>query len=217
MGEFKKAEQLLEKLIQEDPENVWHYIAHGDLYYFWQVLPEKQDLHRAESWYYKAFEQKLGANTEDGLDLLERLGDVCIERLKRHSQKKLLELLEFLHIGRWMVLDELKRTVYLSDSDSVVLNHLELEISKQSKNIEQANCNLGILMNAYNLMPQKDLNGLCPFQMAEYYYQGEHSPRIIQEKMEAMQQAVSLGQLTSPVKAESAEAFSSFKLILWNK
>jgi len=212
MGEFGKAEKILTKLIEEEPDNVWNYVSYGDLYYLWQVLPEKQDLQRAESWYYKAFDRALGAGTEEGEALVERLADVCVERLKRSSLKKLLELMESLHVGRWMALDELKRTVYITGADSVVFNHLQGEISNKAKDIGQANGYLHILMNAYNLMPQRDLNDLCPFQMAEYYSQGEHSSRIIREKMQAAVKAMELGSQFSPMNAEGAEAFSRFQM-----
>lgn len=212
IGEFGKAEKILDRLIQEEPQNVWNYVSYGDLYYLWQVLPEKQNLQRAENWYYKAFDKGLGAGTEEGEALVERLGDVCVERLKRSSLNKLLELMESLHVGRWMALDELKRTVYITGPDSVVLSYLQGEISNKTKDINQANEYLDILTDAYNLMPQRDLDGLCPFQMAEYYSQGEHSNRIIMEKMEAASKAMESGDLIPPIGAEGSEAFSKFQI-----
>ena len=169
-------------------------------------------MQRAESWYYKAFDRALGAGTEEGDALVERLGDVCVGRLKRASLKKLLELMESLHVGKWMALAELTRSVYITGSESVVFNHLQGEISNKAKDINQANGYLHTLMNAYNLMPQRDLNGLCPFQMAEYYSQGEHSNRIVGEKMQAVIKAMELGSQFSPMNAEGAEAFSKFQM-----
>lgn len=211
LGEFKKAEQILTQLLEKDPNDVWSYIKFGDLYYNSQVLPEKQDLRRAESFYYKAFDKGIGAETEDGLDLIERLGDVCVERLRRKAEKNLLELLEEYHIGRWLALEALKNNVNISGHDGVIFSHLQMEIFHKVKDHEKANIALQTLTNAYNLMPQEALDGLCPFQMAEYYRDGEHTSRIIAEKMLAYQKAVDKGSIPAPTGAEGAEAFSTFQ------
>lgn len=211
LGECSKAEKILSDLIKQDPDNVQHYINYGDLYYVWQVLPEEQNLERAESWYYKAFDRHLGAGTENGLSLLERLGEVCVERLRRSSEKRLLEMMERLSIGYWPALAELRRTVYLTGPESVVLNHLQMKIHHKVRDIKEANQSLGILMNAYNLMPQRDLHDVCPSQMAEYYAQGEHTARIIAEKFDAFHRAVEEGRASLPTSTEGAEAFSEFQ------
>lgn len=217
LGQLSKAEKILSDFWEQDPEDVWNYIRFGDLYWTWQVLPEKQNLQQAESWYYKALNKQVGAGTEDGVDLLERLGDVCVERLRRSSEKRLLEMLEQLHIGSWRTLGDLQRTVYLTGPDSVVFNHLQMEIFhkisgiSKAKGIEKANECLRTLMNAYNLIPQRYLNELCPFQMSEYYSQGEHTSRIVAEKMQAFIEAMSAGQVQPPTGAEEAEGFSDFQ------
>jgi len=60
-------------------------------------------------------------------------------------------------------------------------------------------------------MPKRYLDDLCPFQMGEYYSEGEHGPRIIREKMVAADKAMQTGALISPMGAEGAEAFSEFQ------
>ncbi len=211
LGEFVKAEKILQDLLVSESDEIWNYISLGDLYYFWQILPEKQDLKRAENWYYKAFDRQLGAGTEDGFVLLERLGEVCVERLRRKAEKDLLQMLEEAHIGKWMALQELKRTVYISGPDSVVFNHLQMEIFHRYNDLDKANNALRILTDAYNLMPSKALDDLCPFQMSEYYCSGEHTNRIVTEKIEAFIKEMETGNVLSPARAEGAEAFSLFQ------
>ena len=211
LGEFSKAERILSGLVERHPSDVSHYISYGDLYYVWQVLPEKQDLHKAERWYYRAFDRQLGAGTEAGFDLLERLGDVCVERLRRSAEKRFLEMMRQLAIGDWLALQTFKQSVYGAGPESPVFNHLQMEISHKAKDIKQTNSLLGVLTNAYNLMPQRTLDDLCPFQMAEYYAQGEHVARIVSEKFEAFQRAVERNEVSPPTGAEGAEAFSDFQ------
>ena len=86
-----------------------------------------------------------------------------------------------------------------------------MEISHKAKDIKQTNSLLGVLTNAYNLMTQRTLDDLCPFQMAEYYAQGEHTARIVSEKFEAFQRAVERNEVSPPTGAEGAEAFSDFQ------
>lgn len=211
LGEFVKAEEALDHLLQRDPKNVWSYINYGDLYYLWQLLPEKQNLHKAEEWYYKAFDKDIGVGAEDGTVLIERLGDICVEKLRRTAEKKLLKMLVDLRIGGWRTLEKFKQGVYVSSSESVIFHHLQTEIFNKNQNLQKANKALAILTDAYNLMSQKYLNDYCPFEMAEYYGEGEHTERIIAEKMEAYTRALEQGRVPSLVGAEGAEAFSKFQ------
>lgn len=210
-GNIAASEKILREVLDADPNNVWNYINLGDLYYVWQVLPENQDLSRAESWYYKALDQGLG-NSADGAELAERLGDVCVERLRRKSEKQLLQLLEEEHMGHYQSLYELKSNVRVGGVNSVVLQHIQnliLHKVKSEEHVEQA---LDVLMGAYNLMPQDYLHGLCPFQMKEYYSDGEHSARILKDKMDAYIAAVEKREVPDLLGAEGSERFSHFQI-----
>jgi tetratricopeptide (TPR) repeat protein len=211
LGEFKEAENILDRLLQQDPDDIWNYIHYGDLYSHWQMLPEEQDLLKAEKWFYRAFDKKLGLGTEEGEILIERLGEICIERLRRHAETKLLRILENAHIGGWMALEAMKQGIYIQGPDGIVLSHIQSELSEKASDIKQANEYLTVLMDAYNLMPQRALSELCPFQMAEYYSGGEHTQRIIHEKMDAYTKAIERNEVPTIMSAEGAEAFSRFQ------
>lgn len=211
LGEIAKAEAILFAMLGKDPQNIWNYIRLGDLYYFWQLLPEKQDLPRAEHWYYKAFDMELGAGTDDGIELCERLGDVCVERLCRSAEEKLFALFERLRIGGRQTFEALKDNVYLRGLESVIFQHIQGMLMQKAGDTERANEYLDILTNAYNLMPQRDLGDWSPFQMTECYTPGEHTARIMSEKFAAYQRKIEAGRITPFAGAEGAEAFSKFQ------
>lgn len=211
LGETAKAESILFPLLGKNPQDIWSYIRLGDLYYLWQPLPEKQDLLRAEHWYYKAFDMELGVGTDDGIELCERLGDVCVERLRRFAEEKLFVLLERLRIGGRQTLEALKDAVYMVGPKSPLLQHIQGLLMQKSDNIKQANEYLDIFTNAYNLMPQHDFDDWSPFKMAECYAQGEHTPRIVSEKFAAYQRELEAGRIEPFTGVEGAEAFSKFQ------
>ena len=212
LGRMKEAEELLLPFVEQEPEDVWNYINLGDLFFHDQVLAERRDLRRAQEWYYRAYDKGLAdAESEDVADLLERLGEATVERLRLRALRDLLEMLEELHIGRWQTMEDFRRSVYLAGSDSPILQFLQAEVIRRSGNIKRADKLTHILTCAYNLLPQGSLNGLCPFEMREYFRAAPLNSRIQKEMFGALEEALRQGKLKPPVDAEGSEAFQVFQ------
>lgn len=178
----EEAEKMLKELLEDDPNNLWLYIGLGDIYFINTLIDESQDLVKAEYWYYQAYDREIGMDDQESWEvLLERLGDAAIKRLKNESEKRLLELLIKHKIGTYKTIAQLKNNVYISSYDSVILQHLQMQAYQKIKELEEANDALQIINDAYNLMPQKNLDGLSPFETNEYMPKGKHELRIVDE------------------------------------
>ncbi|MFH0830717.1 MAG: hypothetical protein V1895_01500 [Parcubacteria group bacterium] len=220
-GQQHVAENLLQERLSKNMRDVATYIALGDIYYVWQLQDERQDHKRAEFWYYQAYDLGLAnivpgtkhkTDNEDAEMLLERLGSVCIDRLRMYAQEKLLCLLARRHIGDWPTIYQLREQVYRTGYDSVLLNHLQNQIANPNENISQQNQDLQVLTNYYNLLPQKSLDDLSPFEMRAHLPPGEHTCRIKQQMLEEYMadQAANTDQ-EQLAGAEFSSAFSAFQ------
>ncbi|MFH1426968.1 MAG: hypothetical protein ABIG60_00335 [Patescibacteria group bacterium] len=182
LGRQEEAEQMLKGLLADMPDNLWLYISLGDIYFINTPLEEHQDFAKAEAWYYQAYDREIGKKDREAWEvLLERLGSVTIARLRREIEERLLGLLEKYNIGTYRALEQLKQNIYISSNDSFIFQHLQMKILHKIEKLEEANKALQLLNDAYNLMPQKALDGLSPFEMVEYMPKGEQELRIMDE------------------------------------
>lgn len=207
-GRAEEAEKLLIEKLEKDPNNVWTYIALGDLYFMNQVQDEKQNIERAEHWYYKAYDGGMGdVDIDGGADLLERLGDACIERLRRRAEDKLLAYLEQKNIGAWKTLAQLRESIRLTGLNSVLMHHLENEIMRVSDSIEEANKDLRLLIDFYNLSKQNERDGFSPFELSVYTPLGTEELRLRdemnQEISKWMEKAKNAGGDFGAIEAQS--------------
>lgn len=214
LNRTSEAEELLLPLVEQRPDDVWHYIRLGDIYSLHQVLDDRKNYRKAEEWYYRAYDRGLcNSKNKDHRELLLRLGETCVERLRTAAQNDAYKMFINMQIGGWRTMQDFMRTVYLVGSDSVVFHVLQMEIMEQGRaDHKEASRRLDILMNAYNFLPQRALDGRCPFEMAEYLYDGE-SGRIQREMFEAAEQEVAKGKLLRIEEgALGAVAFSEFQV-----
>lgn len=110
LGQTEKGEQMLRLLLEEHANDPWVYIKLGDIYWQSQVQSENVDYAKAEYWYYQAYDRGLWKNQDiDGADdLLERLGSVCVEKLRASAQNNWLAFMEQHKIGDWRTIMSLK-------------------------------------------------------------------------------------------------------------
>ncbi|MBU0648729.1 hypothetical protein KJ969_01305 [Patescibacteria group bacterium] len=180
LGRQEEAEQMLKGFLADTPDNLWLYIALGDIYFLHIPLDERQNLRKAEAWYYRAYDREIGKKDQEVWEvLLERLGDVTMARLRRRAEARLLELLEKYNIGTCRTLEQLKKSVYITGGEGVILYYLQAEIF--SLDTEQTDEHLQVLTDVYNLSPQKALDGLSPLEILEYMPKGEHELRIVDQ------------------------------------
>jgi len=213
LGRQEEAEQMLKKLLADMPDNLWLYIGLGDIYFINTLLDEHQNLAKAETLYYQAYDQEIGKrNRETWEVLLERLGDVTIARLRREVEECLLELLEDYDIGTYRALEQFKKNIYISGHDSVIFQHLQMQIYHKINDINEANDALQILNQAYNFMPQKDLNDLSPFEMVEYMPKGKHELRIMDEMFKKFSDKMSQEDSDKEFGALGSQEFTDFQI-----
>ena len=210
LGSLEIAETILVEALNRNPKDVFRYIALGDLYYLWQIQDEKRNFAKAEEWYYKAYDLGLAdKNIEGGRILLERLGDVCVERLRRNTFDGLIDLLKRFDIGGWETFVGLRDSVYLLSNESIMLSHLESEVMRRASPIESDQA-LQILITAYNFMPQRNLNDLCPFEMVEFFPMGENEIRFREEIFKAWEGRIG-AENKKEMDARFSEGFSRFQ------
>ncbi len=185
---FKKAESLLNKFLEKDPNDIWTYIKLGDIYYHDTSLKEHRNYKKAEAWYYKAYDNKIGyENEDDWVVLLERLGSVTVDRLRHDAEQELLKCLQENKIGGLETIFDLKKDINILGSESITFRHLEYMILKKFNNIDKANNILQILNQFYNLTEQEELDDLSPFEMSHFLPKGRNELRIINEMTEEAQ------------------------------
>lgn len=211
-GETEKAEQMLLEALHENENDVWSYIHLGDIYSLWQIQDEYQNLDKAEAWYYCGYDHGLGDTTDEGGQvLLERLGDVCIDRLRRASEQRLLGYMAQYRIGGWHTLVQLRQQVYLVGLNSVLFNHLTHRIHETGASIEKMNEALQIFTDAYNLMPQRHLDGLSPFEMIAFMPRSPTEERIQAEMMASVEEQLHTMSEADMRGGQWSEAFSQFQ------
>lgn len=193
LGNVRGAEELGRQQLESKPDDILSYVLLGDIYYFFERLNERQDLKKAESWYYQAYD-KFGwseQHNEDWEMLVERLTDITIQKLRRSAYRRLLELLQARDIGSFETLHQLIRAVWIVGYDSPILAHMQdgliCSFREKGKDLDKVNHALKVFQDAYNLMPQKGLeDGNSPFEMSIMYPQGPYAHRILKEKNQAM-------------------------------
>lgn len=212
MGKTEQAEKILREALAQRPDDVWLHIALGDAHYVWQIQDERRDLEKAEQYYYDAYDAGYGdAETEEGLVLLERLGDVCVDRLRASAEKKLLQVLEDLGIGSWRTFSGLRDSVYVGSNQSVMFHHLQAAIGNHAPSLEAANQGLHVLMDAYNLMPQRVLEGQSPFETAASSPHGPETSRIFAEKNRLMAAEIASSEKVGHMDALTSERLTVFQ------
>ncbi len=193
LGDVRGAEELGRQQLESKPNEILSYVLLGDIYFLFERLDEQQDLKKAEDWYYRAYdlfgwpEQP----NEDWEMLVERLTEITIQKLRRGSYRRLLELFQARSIGGHETLYQLIDAVWFVGHDSPVVGHVQNRLiqsfHEEGKNLEEVNRALKVFQDAYNLMPQQGLeNGNCPFEMTIMYPQGPYACRILEEKNQAV-------------------------------
>lgn len=211
-GNIIEARDLMLENLKQKENDVWTCISLGDIYFVWQTQDEFRNIEEAEAWYYQAYDKGLGnPKTDGGRALLERLGDICVERLRRDAERKLLLLLRNEKIGDWRTMVQLRDNVLISGSESIMFNHLQNRLMETADDINEANRRLGILGDYYNLLPQKGLDELSPFEMREYFPDGEHSLRIKTETLDEFSKLSGDADPEEPAGAIFSEKFSAFQ------
>lgn len=182
LGRTKEAEELVANYSLTRPNEFWPYIILGDIFYYYQIQDEKKDFKKAEEWYYYAYDRGISKNNEEDWSvLLERLGSVCVDRLRQAAYDRLLNLFKTTEIGNWRLFAQWKEMVYRVGTENPLHQHITRLIGKSSENIKQANERLKILQDAYNLSPQKRLDDLSPFEMETKYPKGEFELKFREE------------------------------------
>lgn len=213
LGRQEEAEQTLRELLVDAPDDLWLYIHLGDIYYIDTPLDEHKDFKKAEKWYYLAYDQKIGKqDKESWKDLLGRLGDVTISRLRQEAEERLVTLLEKYDIGTYKTVEQLRQNVYISSNESLISQHLQTQFYQKIKNLKEANKVLQVLVDAYNFMPQKRLDDLCPFEMVEYMPKGEHELRIADEMFKEYTKKMKQKDPDKEFGALSSQEFTDFQI-----
>lgn len=188
LNNLSKAENLLKRQLDLNPGNIWNYIYLGDIYCDNILLTEHKNYEKAEAWYYKAYDNKIGFDNEDDwVILLERLASVTVDRLRYEAEKRFLKCIQDNNIGGTETLFQFRENVYIQGSESLIFSHLQQIVSKNNKDINKANDDLQIINDLYNLTSQKELNDLSPFEMSNFLPKGEHELRILNEMSEKAQ------------------------------
>ncbi|MEK9151963.1 MAG: hypothetical protein AAB692_01205 [Patescibacteria group bacterium] len=182
LGPGEEAERLLLGALSRNPEDVWVYIALGDLTFSYEPQKEHRDLVRAETWFYRAYDRGLAdEKNRGGRILLERLRQACIERLRRERETRLLGAL-----GRWSVggretLDDLREDVRHSGIRSALFHHVAAEFQRLAlRRPAQGDLKtaLRMLTEAFDIMPQDVFDGYSVFETNEFFPTGENESRI---------------------------------------
>lgn len=157
------------------------YLALGDVHYHWQDVEERRDLKLAEAWFYRAFDEGLAKGGDDtSRDVLEHLGDICLDRLRAESEDRLLVLLKEEGLG-WRTLAGLREAVWQDGAASPFLRRLARQIESEGVSSASKENRLRILFSAYEHMPQDGLEGYSAFERAELMPPGRHESRIMHE------------------------------------
>ena len=213
LGRRDKAEEILKTALSHDPDDVWLYISLGDVYYHNTPLDEDQDFEKAEKWYYAAYDNEIGKRDKESWNaLLERLGSVTVDRLRRAAEDRLLRAMEQHNIGGYRTLEQLKANIAIASYDSIILQHMQMRIFSAIQNKTQGDEFLRLLNDVYNLAPQQDLNDLSAFEMVEYMPKGEHELRIMEEMFSAFNEQMPETGAESGFGALGSQAFSDFQV-----
>jgi len=218
LGRTMEAADMVEEALVIAPNNINLYRLGGDIFYVFQMQDEKQDLDAAEDWYYRAYDRGLAHDGgEDAAIIMERLGDVCIDKLRLKSEKRLLNLFKETGAGTWRTLCQLKESVRCTRYDAPLLEHLTHTCYNKSDDLPQVERNLQIIHDAYNLMPQDALDGLSPFEMETYLPKGEQELRLREEMMKAYSETLKTDDENQKFSALESEAFNDFQITFYNK
>lgn len=216
-GRAEEAERLLLDALDHAPDDPWSYIRLGDCSYEYVIQDEHRDLERAEDWYYRGYDRGLAdQKTEDGQALLERLRDVCIDRLRHDAERRLLQTLEMFEIGGRETLMQLREQVRIAGDRSVLLAHLTDAIGRASAatsraSLDRVSTDLQHLIDAYNLMLQERLDGRSPFEVRALEPKGPHEVRMFQEMVQAFEMFRQSHQDVPSGGARWSELFSEFQ------
>ena len=208
VGRGEEAERLLLEAVAERTDETGFYTALADIHYHWQETEEERDFRQAEDWLYQAFDLGLSKSGDEAArDLLEHLGDVCLDRLRRQAENELLILLKVEGLG-WRTLAELRDNVWQDGPSCRLLRHLA-ELFSANVSGEERERRLRVLFAAYEHLPQESLGGYSAFERTELVPPGRHESRVMQELVEAFAQSRGDNRLEATVLI--SEEFHSFQ------
>ncbi len=212
-GHTEEGERLLLDALDRAPDDPWSYVRLGDASYVWVVQDEHWDLECAEDWYYRGYDRGLATTeTIGGRALLERLGDVCVARLRRDAERRLLHAMEQLDIGGWETLAQFRAQVRRLGNDCVFFHHLQDALMRAASSAEDAERNVAVLADCYNLTSQDALDGRSPFEMVAEQPLGPHAERFRTEMLHAFELTMDPEQSHASAGARFSEQFSEFQL-----
>ncbi|HCU31214.1 TPA: hypothetical protein DIC21_00530, partial [Candidatus Uhrbacteria bacterium] len=219
LGRTKEAEELVADYSLTRPSEFWPYIILGDIFYFYQIQNTKQDFKKAEEWYYYAYDRGISKDNEDDWHvLLERLGSVCIDRLRRSAYDRLLKMFQDNKIGDWRLLSQWKEVVYCAGAENPLHQQIIQAIGLSSEGIADANERLKVLQDAYNLSPQKRLDDFSPFEMEINCPKGELELRFREEMFNGfLEQHKVDAQSKKEVDSRFFQDFSDFQVTFMNQ
>jgi len=176
LGRIEAAESSLISVLGRDNKDAWLYVSLGDVFFTFQPVEALRDLDAADAWYYRGYDRGF-ANERDeaGKTLLRRLGQVCIERLRRRACARLSNALGLFGMGQNSYVQFLT-TVRKDGPSSQLVAHLRATASAddEGRGIEL----LQAIDDALRFLPQDKLDGLSPFEEEAYLPIGKHEQRI---------------------------------------
>lgn len=209
VGRGEEAERLLHEALSGHERETRLYVALGDIHYHWQELEEQRDCREAEAWYYRAFDLGLAKDgTDAARELLEHLGDACLDRLRQTAEARLLDLLKGVGLG-WRTLLELRDSVWHDGAASHVLRRLAKTFAPDLSSADAAD-RLRTLFTSFEHMPQEVLGGYSSFERTELMPPGRHETRLLQEIGEAFMHLAG-SEAASPDFTFASEEFQRFQ------
>jgi len=189
-GRTEEAERVMLVEVESRPDAIKNYLALGDIHYHWQEQEECRNYDAAEEWFFRAFDRGLarGVN-EESKELLEHLGDVCLDRLRSEAEASLLTMLHGLGVGDWRTIANLRDSVWHEGAASRLLRHVSRIVAPEGLDDPSSADRLRTLFRFYEHTPQENMGGYSAFERTEILPPGRHEIRVMHELAEAYTRA----------------------------
>ncbi len=198
LGRTEESERLLLAAHDRHPRDVKVMLALGDMHYHWQEQDENRDYTRAEAWFYKAYELGLATlANEDGRELVEHLGEICIDRMRFEAEEAMVEMLTKTKLGSWRTVADLRDSVWSDGASSRLFRQLSRSLVSDSPLAKDRDDRLRKLFRLYEHLPQESLGGYSVFERSELMPPGRQEMRIMSEVTEAYVASTGSGQVSS--------------------
>lgn len=179
LGRVEEGESTLIASLGEDAKDAWLYVSLGDVFFSYQPVEALRDLDAADAWFYRGYDKGL-ANEKDeaGRTLLRRLGQVCVERLRRRACGRLVNAMALFGMGPNSY-GQFVNAVRKDGDTAPMLAHLRAIASadENGRGIEL----LQAVDDAVRHLPQDILDGMSPFEMDAFLPAGKNEQRITAE------------------------------------